>query len=212
MKGCLKVFVVLVAIFLLIVLVTSVALLPRAAQVTESPPTATPTVVRLLPQQPTRQPTEPVQAAPIQPTATDTSVPLPTNTSVPLPTNTPLPPTNTPLPTETPIPLPTETPTPDYSPRPLPADFTPVAPPPAAPPAPAAIERSAPAIELPTLRPPPSADASTCDCSGDTLNCGDFNDTGWSAQACYMRCIQLTGKDIHQLDGDDDGTACEWSW
>jgi hypothetical protein len=84
MKGCLKVFLVFVAVFLLVILVVSVVLLPMTTQLTESPPTPTPTVVRLWPQQPTRQPTEPVQATPTSPHATDTPVFDLTATAAPL--------------------------------------------------------------------------------------------------------------------------------
>lgn len=66
---------------------------------------------------------------------------------------------------------------------------------------------------VPTVRGAPSAAASSCDCaSGDTLNCGDFPKDGWDAQACYMRCMELAGRDVHRLDGDKDGSACEWTW
>jgi hypothetical protein len=53
---------------------------------------------------------------------------------------------------------------------------------------------------------------SECPCDqGDTLNCPSFG-IDMDAQACYMRCMDLAGKDVHGLDGDKDGTACEWSW
>ncbi|MFN8469591.1 MAG: SH3 domain-containing protein [Caldilineaceae bacterium] len=53
---------------------------------------------------------------------------------------------------------------------------------------------------------------SDCPCDkGDTLNCGSFG-IDMDAQACYMRCKDLTGVDVHKLDRDKDGSACEWSW
>ena len=53
---------------------------------------------------------------------------------------------------------------------------------------------------------------SNCPCDqGDTLNCSNF-DIDIDAQACYLRCMDLTSLDVHELDGDEDGTACEWSW
>ncbi|OGO43041.1 MAG: hypothetical protein A2Z04_08815 [Chloroflexi bacterium RBG_16_57_9] len=53
---------------------------------------------------------------------------------------------------------------------------------------------------------------SECACDqGNTLNCGDFG-RAMDAQACYLRCLDLAGLDVHQLDRDDDGSACEWSW
>lgn len=30
-----------------------------------------------------------------------------------------------------------------------------------------------------------------------------------AAQACFERCLSITGKGIHRLDGDGDGRACE---
>jgi len=50
---------------------------------------------------------------------------------------------------------------------------------------------------------------SPCNCySGDTLNCGDFPCQS-AAQDCYDYCMGLTGQDVHGLDGDNDGLACE---
>lgn len=109
MKGCLKVFVVLVGVGLCVILAAGVALLPGTARPAESPPTATPTVVRLWPQQPTRQPIEQAQPAPVQPTATDTPVEQPT-LILPTATDTPASPPTEPPPTATPEPLPTQTP------------------------------------------------------------------------------------------------------
>ena len=47
-----------------------------------------------------------------------------------------------------------------------------------------------------------------CSCSGDTLNCSDFS-THASAQACFNYCISQGAGDIHKLDGNNDGNACE---
>ena len=53
---------------------------------------------------------------------------------------------------------------------------------------------------------------SDCPCDqGNVRNCGDFGD-GYAAQACYLRCMDLAYGDVHGLDRDDDGSACEWSW
>ena len=52
-----------------------------------------------------------------------------------------------------------------------------------------------------------SADNTECTCTGNTLNCGDFS-THSEAQACYQQCGG-TANDIHRLDGDKDGSACE---
>ena len=47
-----------------------------------------------------------------------------------------------------------------------------------------------------------------CDCSGNLYNCSDFK-THAEAQACYEHCLKVTGKDVHRLDGNGDGEACE---
>jgi len=46
------------------------------------------------------------------------------------------------------------------------------------------------------------------DCSSNKYNCADF-ETHQEAQNLYNRCIQEVGYDIHDLDRDDDGSACE---
>ena len=54
--------------------------------------------------------------------------------------------------------------------------------------------------------------SSDCPCDqGDALNCPNFG-ISKDAQACYLRCQELTGRDVHRLDRDKDGSACEWSW
>jgi len=64
--------------------------------------------------------------------------------------------------------------------------------------------------QVPTsTRTPSSTYCKTCwDCSGNIYNCGDFSSQA-EAQACYKYCLLQTGKDIHRLDGDNDGIACE---
>ena len=57
----------------------------------------------------------------------------------------------------------------------------------------------------PTEPPPPAA---VCNCSGDTYNCSDFT-THAQAQACYDYCVSQGRGDIHCLDGDGNGIACE---
>lgn len=59
--------------------------------------------------------------------------------------------------------------------------------------------------ERPTMTVPPSP---VCDCSGDIYNCSHFP-TQAAAQACYEYCRSLGKGDIHHLDGDNDGLACE---
>lgn len=60
----------------------------------------------------------------------------------------------------------------------------------------------------PTLRVPIQPPSAVCSCSGDTLNCGDFSGHS-SAQACYNYCVSIGKGDIHRLDRDGDGSACE---
>ncbi|MBL8062562.1 MAG: excalibur calcium-binding domain-containing protein [Anaerolineales bacterium] len=50
--------------------------------------------------------------------------------------------------------------------------------------------------------------AGGCSCSSDTLNCSDFS-THESAQSCFDHCISVGAGDIHRLDEDNDGVACE---
>lgn len=84
-----------------------------------------------------------------------------------------------------------------------------IPPPPASPTAPPA--RSAPVIAVPP-RGLPGANDSNCDCSANLYNCNDFIYSAFDAQACYLRCMELVGRDIHDLDRDHDGSACEWEY
>tara|TARA_B100000945_G_scaffold285565_1_gene255933 strand:+ start:432 stop:1037 length:606 start_codon:yes stop_codon:yes gene_type:complete len=98
-------------------------------------------------------------------------------------TPTALPPTNTVLPpTNTVIP-----------PTAIPPDVAP----PTNTPLPPATD-----IPLPTQQP------EVCYCGGNTLNCGNFGYQS-SAQACFNYCLSQGSGDIHRLDGDKDGYACE---
>jgi endonuclease YncB( thermonuclease family) len=51
-------------------------------------------------------------------------------------------------------------------------------------------------------------DISTCSCSYNQYNCSDFSSHS-QAQACYEYCISQGTGDVHRLDGDSDGSACE---
>jgi hypothetical protein len=51
---------------------------------------------------------------------------------------------------------------------------------------------------------------SDCTCTGNAYNCVDFA-AGNDAQACYQHCLDVTGVDVHWLDDDRDGSACDWS-
>jgi hypothetical protein len=60
------------------------------------------------------------------------------------------------------------------------------------------------ATSTPTATPKPAV----CGCSGDLYNCTDFP-SHTAAQACYDYCVSLGRGDIHKLDQDGDGIACE---
>ena len=63
-----------------------------------------------------------------------------------------------------------------------------------------------PATDTPA---PASAQSSdVCSCSGDYYNCSTFSRQS-SAQACYNYCKSQGRGDIHKLDNDSDGRACE---
>lgn len=47
-----------------------------------------------------------------------------------------------------------------------------------------------------------------CPCHADVRNCSDFA-TQPQAQACFDWCISQGAGDIHRLDADHDGEACE---
>ena len=59
---------------------------------------------------------------------------------------------------------------------------------------------------------PPTATATTaagpCLCYADLYNCDDFS-TQAAAQACFNYCQSLGAGDVHHLDNDHDGIACE---
>jgi hypothetical protein len=48
----------------------------------------------------------------------------------------------------------------------------------------------------------------TCSCNGDTLNCSNFN-SHQAAQDCFNTCMAQSMGDIHKLDENNDGNACE---
>jgi len=47
-----------------------------------------------------------------------------------------------------------------------------------------------------------------CACAGDTLNCKDFSNHA-GAQACFNYCMSQGVGDVHKLDENNDGNACE---
>ena len=77
------------------------------------------------------------------------------------------------------------------------------------------ISTSTPVAQDPasTLAPPilltqPAAGDVICSCSDDHYNCPDFS-VHAQAQACFNYCIAQGRGDIHKLDNDNDGSACE---
>lgn len=76
---------------------------------------------------------------------------------------------------------------------------------------------STPAPQI--LQPPPSSNSNrrpttntgsqaVCDCSGNRYDCSSFS-TRNEAVACFNYCRQIGRGDIHNMDGDSDGVACE---
>jgi len=57
--------------------------------------------------------------------------------------------------------------------------------------------------------PTPTKRVITCDCSSNLYNCSDFDDS-YSAQGCFTYCQSIDRGDVHELDRDGDGNACEW--
>ena len=49
---------------------------------------------------------------------------------------------------------------------------------------------------------------SKCICNRNAYDCNDFK-SHIEAQYCFKKCGGLTN-DIHYLDSDQDGLACEW--
>ena len=47
-----------------------------------------------------------------------------------------------------------------------------------------------------------------CSCRTDRYNCADFK-TRRKAREKHECCMQKVGYDVHNLDGDSDGIACE---
>lgn len=64
--------------------------------------------------------------------------------------------------------------------------------------------------QLPPLQRTASGGAGgmVCNCSGNKYNCDDFK-THAEAQACYEYCMQTVDYDVHKLDGNNNGDACE---
>lgn len=57
-------------------------------------------------------------------------------------------------------------------------------------------------------QPPRGGSGGVCNCSADLYNCENFS-TQSQAQSCYEYCLSQGVSDIHGLDGDNNGRACE---
>jgi hypothetical protein len=66
------------------------------------------------------------------------------------------------------------------------------------------------ATDTPTVTPTATepVDQGPCSCAGDLYNCSSFS-THAHAQACYDFCRSQGAGDVHHLDSDGDGDACE---
>ena len=61
---------------------------------------------------------------------------------------------------------------------------------------------------LSTLPIVTSPSTSACSCSSDQYDCKDFASQS-AAQACFNACVAAGMGDIHRLEGDNNGIACE---
>jgi len=111
------------------------------------------------------------------------------------------------LPTRTPTPVRSATPTATRKPTRTPVPTR--TPKPTAYPTKAATARpTATRIPAATLAPA-STSAPVCDCSVNRYNCTPDFVTHRAAQACYDYCVSQGLGDIHELDKDGNGSACE---
>ena len=67
---------------------------------------------------------------------------------------------------------------------------------------------TAPPTQAPVPTRASSGGDTPCSCSSNQYNCADFSSHA-SAQACYDYCISIGRGDVHKLDSDSDGSACE---
>lgn len=97
-------------------------------------------------------------------------------------------------PSQLPLVVPTITPTPTNTGTPTPTSIP-----------------EATATPLPTATPTPTPlDFPVCDCSPNTYACVTHNFTVRAqAQACFEYCFRITGLDVHNLDPDGNGIACQ---
>lgn len=134
------------------------------------------------------------------PWVTVTAIPSETPTLTPVPPPTPMPPLRIVIatPTNTPY-LVTATVPPLLTPYVVTATPNPLATP--------FVITATPSTTLPF----PASQGLICACVADLYNCPDFS-SARAAQACFAFCVSQNTGDIHQLDRDQDGLACESGW
>lgn len=60
----------------------------------------------------------------------------------------------------------------------------------------------------PAPEPTPVPTTPSYNCSSNSYNCSDFS--SWpAAQGVYQYCLDTVGWDVHDLDRDNDGSACD---
>jgi uncharacterized protein YraI len=59
-------------------------------------------------------------------------------------------------------------------------------------------------------QPSNSNNSESCNCSYNAYDCSDFS-SQQESQACFNDCMSKVGSDIHWLDDDGDGQACEYN-
>jgi len=177
------------------------------AQAPVTMPQSTPVPTRIPTQIPTATRIPPTPPPTYTPTSTYTPIP-PTPTRVP---PTPVPPTPTRVP-PTPIPA---TATPTYTFTPVPTLVPTLLPPtptatsqPTSTPASSFASGSASSISSNSSFASGSASILSCSCSADIYDCSDFINPS-SATACFSYCGSVGAGDIHQLDDNQNGVACE---
>lgn len=132
-----------------------------------------------------------------------TTNPAPTATLTPTPTATPSPTPTYVQPTVTPTPVRTYA-QPTVTPKTIPqATYV----------KPTSVPTPIRTYVQPTAVPSLPSSGPVCDCSGNNYNCKDFPlSNGISDQKCYEYCKSQGMGDIHDLDRNNDGDACEAGW
>lgn len=93
---------------------------------------------------------------------------------------------------------------PVQEPPPLPASVPTLPPPTTSAPTAIAVPATLPPTATAASAPPPQQ--AVCNCTSDTVNCSGNKSFG---RQCHAYCLSIGAGDIHRLDNDDDGAACE---